>query len=151
MKEITCPKCGTVITIDDATFSEILSQVKMDVVNEEVERRLAAQRKLQEAEAEVLRTLDAFAGRDLADREGGVESAVADSNHDAFIDLDAGVVAVLDVHGNGNGVAGPELGELLVKTGDFFLLKDFDDVLCHFKFSSHHCGIRDWLLVAAVG
>lgn len=52
MKEITCPKCGTVITIDDATFSEILSQVKMDVVNEEVERRLAAQRKLQEAEAE---------------------------------------------------------------------------------------------------
>ena len=37
MKEITCPKCGTVITIDDATFSEILSQVKMDVVNEEVE------------------------------------------------------------------------------------------------------------------
>lgn len=59
MKEITCPKCGTVITIDDATFSEILSQVKMDVVNEEVERRLAAQRKLQEAEAEAKAAKDA--------------------------------------------------------------------------------------------
>ena len=59
MKEITCPKCGTVITIDDATFSEILSQVKMDVVNEEVERRLASQRKLQEAEAEAKAAKDA--------------------------------------------------------------------------------------------
>jgi len=59
MKEITCPKCGTVITIDDATFSEILSQVKMDVVNEEVERRLAVQRKLQEAEAEAKAAKDA--------------------------------------------------------------------------------------------
>lgn len=39
MKELTCPKCGTVITVDDASYAEILSQVKADAVREEVERR----------------------------------------------------------------------------------------------------------------
>ena len=51
MKELTCPNCGTVIKVDDAAYAEILAQVKDDVVREEVERRLAAERKVQEAAA----------------------------------------------------------------------------------------------------
>ncbi len=46
MKELTCPKCGTVITVDDASYAEILSQVKADAVREEVERRLDEMRKV---------------------------------------------------------------------------------------------------------
>ena len=42
--EITCPQCGTVITVDDAAINE-------KAVNREVERRLAALKRVQEAEA----------------------------------------------------------------------------------------------------
>ena len=59
MKEITCPKCGTVIKVDDAAYAEILSQVKSDVVREEVESRIASMRKVQEAEAKAKEAKDA--------------------------------------------------------------------------------------------
>ena len=59
MKELTCPKCGTVIKVDDAAYAEILAQVKADVVREEVERRLSEMRKVQQAEAEAKAAKDA--------------------------------------------------------------------------------------------
>ncbi len=59
MRKLTCPQCGTVITVDDASYAEILSQVKADAVSEEVERRLDEMRKVQEAEAEAKAAKDA--------------------------------------------------------------------------------------------
>lgn len=50
MKEITCPQCGAVIKIDDSTFAELISHIKEETVNKEVERRLAEARERQAAE-----------------------------------------------------------------------------------------------------
>ena len=50
MKEIKCPKCGTVITVDDADFAALLSQVRDETFNAELARRVADMRKLQEAQ-----------------------------------------------------------------------------------------------------
>ena len=40
MKEIRCPKCGSVFTVDEADYASIVSQVKNAEFNEEVNRRL---------------------------------------------------------------------------------------------------------------
>ena len=40
MKEIKCPKCGSVFTVDEADYASIVSQVKNAEFNEEVNRRL---------------------------------------------------------------------------------------------------------------
>ena len=41
MKELKCPKCGSVFTVDEADYASILSQVKNAEFNEELNRRLA--------------------------------------------------------------------------------------------------------------
>ena len=41
MKEIKCPKCGTVISIDEADFAAILSQVRNDEFEAEIGRRMS--------------------------------------------------------------------------------------------------------------
>ena len=40
MKELRCPKCGSVFTVDEADYASIVSQVKNAEFNEEVNRRL---------------------------------------------------------------------------------------------------------------
>lgn len=45
MKEITCPKCGTVFKVDDAASAEILARVKADAVREEAEKLLEPREK----------------------------------------------------------------------------------------------------------
>ena len=50
MKEIKCPKCGTVISMDDADFASILNQVRTEEFNSELNRRTAEIRKVQQAE-----------------------------------------------------------------------------------------------------
>ena len=49
MKEIKCPKCGTAITVSDADFADILSQVRTEEFNSEVERRVTEMQQLQKA------------------------------------------------------------------------------------------------------
>ena len=49
MSEIKCPNCGAVIPVDDATFAALLSQVRTDEFNVEVERRLRDFQRIQEA------------------------------------------------------------------------------------------------------
>lgn len=52
MKEIKCPKCGTAITVNDADFADILSQVRTEEFNAELDRRVAEVKQLeQEKEA----------------------------------------------------------------------------------------------------
>jgi hypothetical protein len=41
MKELKCPKCGNVFSVDEADYSFILQQVKTAEFNEEVDRRLS--------------------------------------------------------------------------------------------------------------
>ena len=40
MREIKCPKCGSVFTVDEADYASIVNQVKNAEFNEEVNRRL---------------------------------------------------------------------------------------------------------------
>ena len=40
MKELKCPKCGSVFTVDEADYASIVSQVKNAEFNEEVNRRM---------------------------------------------------------------------------------------------------------------
>ena len=40
MKELRCPKCGSVFTVDEADYASIVSQVKNAEFNDEVNRRL---------------------------------------------------------------------------------------------------------------
>lgn len=52
MKELTCPKCGNVFTVDEADYAAILNQVKNREFDAEVDRRIAELRRQQEAEQE---------------------------------------------------------------------------------------------------
>ena len=52
MKDIICPKCGTVIRVDDAAYAEILSQVKREAIDSEVSRQINEMKKLQKANEE---------------------------------------------------------------------------------------------------
>ena len=40
MKEIRCPKCGSVFTVDEADYASIVSQVKNAEFEAELKRRL---------------------------------------------------------------------------------------------------------------
>lgn len=40
MKDITCPKCGTVFQVDESDYAAIVAQVRTKSFNEEVDRRI---------------------------------------------------------------------------------------------------------------
>lgn len=50
MKELKCPKCGNVFTVDEADYASIVNQVKNSEFNAEVDRRIAELHKQQQAE-----------------------------------------------------------------------------------------------------
>ena len=50
MKELKCPKCGNVFSVDEADYASIVSQVKNAEFHEEVERRLAEMSAKKDAE-----------------------------------------------------------------------------------------------------
>jgi len=53
MKELKCPKCGSVFTVDEADYASIVSQVKSAEFHEEVERRLKEISARKDAEVKV--------------------------------------------------------------------------------------------------
>ena len=53
MKELKCPNCGSVFSVDEADYAFILQQVKTAEVDAEIERRIAEIRKRDEATAEL--------------------------------------------------------------------------------------------------
>src|SRR5439155_4377503 len=59
-----------------------------------------------------------------------VEPAVTLGDHHAFVGLHALARAFDDVDVDHHGVAGGEVGDLLVEPDDFFLLEDADQVHC---------------------
>ena len=50
MKEIKCPNCGSVITVDDADFAALLSQVRTEEFDAELSRRVEEMKQLQKAQ-----------------------------------------------------------------------------------------------------
>ena len=60
MKEIRCPKCGNVITVDEADYAAIVNQVKNAEFDAEVNRRIGELNKQHEAEQQAR---DARAGQ----------------------------------------------------------------------------------------
>ena len=50
MKELKCPNCGSIFTVDEADYASIVSQVKNAEFNEEIERRMAEMAEKKDAE-----------------------------------------------------------------------------------------------------
>lgn len=77
MKELTCPKCGTMIPVNEEVYTTIVNQVKNDLFNEEVDRRvleikaqLSAESKASKAESEKSRVLELTEkDKTIADKE----------------------------------------------------------------------------------
>ncbi|MDE5657299.1 MAG: DUF2130 domain-containing protein, partial [Muribaculaceae bacterium] len=55
MKDITCPKCGTVFQVDESDYAAIVAQVRTTVFNEELDRRMAELREQFKARRESIR------------------------------------------------------------------------------------------------
>ena len=53
MKELKCPKCGSVFSVDEADYAFILQQVKTAEFDCEIEKRIAEVQKQNEANAEL--------------------------------------------------------------------------------------------------
>src|SRR4029078_2392916 len=79
--------------------------------------------------------LSAFAMRNLAHGERGVQAAIALRDHDAFVSLDALALAFLDIHFDDDGVARTEFRPFALHSLAFERL---DDVR-HFSPSRNGC------------
>ena len=53
MKELKCPKCGSVFSVDEADYALILEQVKTSEFDAEIERRIAEVRRQDETSSEL--------------------------------------------------------------------------------------------------
>ena len=53
MKELKCPKCGSVFQVDEADYASIVNQVKNAAFDEELHRRIVEMRDRQQAEREL--------------------------------------------------------------------------------------------------
>lgn len=75
MKEIKCPHCHRVFSVDESEYAELLSQVRTDSFNEELNRRIAEMHETKEAErkaalAELSRTSD----KEKAEKDALIQS-----------------------------------------------------------------------------
>ena len=83
MKELKCPKCGSVFTVDEADYASIVSQVKNAEFQDEVERRLREMQERQKTEEELAvskvekKYQDALSRKDL--EISGLKSSVSES------------------------------------------------------------------------
>jgi len=62
MKELKCPKCGAIFTVDEADYASILNQVKNEAFDAEVDKRITELHKQQEAQqiAAILKSEQVF-------------------------------------------------------------------------------------------
>lgn len=93
MKEIRCPHCQKVFTVDESEYAELLNQVKTDSFNEELNRRLAEMYKTQEAEkkaalAELERTND---------KEKAAKDAMIESLKQKLADIENSIRSQVDL------------------------------------------------------
>ena len=75
MKELKCPKCGNVFTVDEADYASIVNQVKNAEFHEEIERRLLEINATKEAEKKAsLAEADRSFAEKLAEKEKTIAS-----------------------------------------------------------------------------
>ena len=82
MKELKCPKCGSVFTVDEADYAFILQQVKTIEFNAELEKRLDESRKEEKTRLELalakqkseMETALEAKGREIAKLEAAISS-----------------------------------------------------------------------------
>lgn len=75
MSEIKCPHCGTVFTVDESGYAELLKQVRDAEFNHELEAREQLMEKAHQADLEAAETrVRAEGERALAEREGELEA-----------------------------------------------------------------------------
>lgn len=65
MKELKCPKCGSMFTVDEADYASIVNQIKNAEFRAEVERRMTELHKqhLAEQQAETLKAAQSYASK----------------------------------------------------------------------------------------
>lgn len=87
MKDITCPKCGTVFQVDESHYAEIVAQVRTALFSEEIERRTLEIERQFQAQQEAVRlkaerSLDSkFAAKDREIADLRTQIATADARH----------------------------------------------------------------------
>lgn len=65
MKDITCPRCGTVFQVDESDYAAIVAQVRGAEFNSEIDRRIAEVREQYKTKEETVRII---AEKDFAAR-----------------------------------------------------------------------------------
>lgn len=81
MNQITCPKCGTVINLDESDYEGIVRQVRDDQFAHEVEERAASQRREHEQALELARSqAKAELDRVMAAQKAELQEALARSS-----------------------------------------------------------------------
>lgn len=74
MRELKCPKCGNVFSVDEADYAAIVDQVKTSEFNSEVERRVAeVKEQLSDKEKVQLAQVEAKHVQELASRESRIK------------------------------------------------------------------------------
>lgn len=79
MKELKCPNCGSVFSVDEADYASIVSQVKNAEFEEELRRRVEEMRSRQNAEQKVK---EAEAREDFSRRLGDKEKAILEKEQE---------------------------------------------------------------------
>ncbi len=79
MKELKCPNCGSMFTVDEADYASIVSQVKNAEFEEELKRRLAELMGRQDAEQKVR---DAAAREDFSKKLGDKDKTILEKDQE---------------------------------------------------------------------
>ena len=79
MKELKCPNCGSMFTVDEADYASIVSQVKNAEFEEELNRRLAEMMGRQDAEQKVK---DAVAREDFSKKLGDKDKTILEKEQE---------------------------------------------------------------------
>lgn len=79
MKELKCPNCGSMFTVDEADYASIVSQVKNSEFEEELERRLSEVMGRQDAEQKVK---DAAARENFSRKLGDKEKTILEKEQE---------------------------------------------------------------------
>ena len=79
MKELKCPNCGSMFTVDEADYASIVSQVKNAEFEEELERRLSEMMGRQDAEQKVK---DAAARENFSRKLGDKEKTILEKEQE---------------------------------------------------------------------
>lgn len=75
MKEIKCPHCQKIFSVDESEYAQLLNQVKTDAFDEEVHRRIEEIQKTKEAEQKAaLSQLERNNDKEKAEKDAVIES-----------------------------------------------------------------------------